>query len=346
MDNLGKFFFKKKILITGHTGFKGSWLTSILLHYGSKVIGFSKKDQKKYFYEKFVDYKKVNNIYGDILDIRFLRKKINEHRPEIIFHLAAQSLVIEGYKNPYKTFLDNSNGVLNILEIVRKTNFVKSLIIATSDKCYKIKKKKIFKENDELGGLDPYSSSKAAAEIIFNSYLNLKYRNKVGLATVRAGNVIGGGDFSKNRLIPDCFRSMKTKKIILRNPKAIRPWQHVMDVCRGYLILSKKLYLKPRLFSGSWNFGPKKNDLNVLNLVRFFKKSSSKKFKIKIVNNNKFKETTILKLNSQKSEKKLKWQNLINSKLMVRYTVDWYNEFLKNKLGLKITNKQINNFFK
>ena len=146
MDNLGKFFFKKKILITGHTGFKGSWLTSILLHYGSKVIGFSKKDEKKYFYEKFVDYKKVNNIYGDILDIRFLRKKINEHRPEIIFHLAAQSLVIEGYKNPYKTFLDNSNGVLNILEIVRKTNFVKSLIIATSDKCYKIKKKKFLKK--------------------------------------------------------------------------------------------------------------------------------------------------------------------------------------------------------
>tara|TARA_Y100000996_G_C22129320_1_gene481516 strand:- start:134 stop:553 length:420 start_codon:yes stop_codon:yes gene_type:complete len=139
---------------------------------------------------------------------------------------------------------------------------------------------------------------------------------------------------------------MKTKKIILRNPKAIRPWQHVMDVCRGYLILSKKIYLKPRLFSGSWNFGPKKNDLNVLNLARFFKKLSSKKFKIKIVNNSKFKETTILKLNSQKSEKKLKWKNLINSKLMVRYTVDWYNEFLKNKLGLKITNKQINNFFK
>ena len=197
-----------------------------------------------------------------------------------------------------------------------------------------------------MGGLDPYSSSKAAAEIIFNSYLNLKFRNKVGLATVRAGNVIGGGDFSKNRLIPDCFRSMKTKKIILRNPKAIRPWQHVMDVCRGYLILSKKIYLKPRLFSGPWNFGPKKNDLNVLNLVRFFKKLSSKKFKIKIVNNSKFKETTILKLNSQKSEKKLKWKNLINSKLMVRYTVDWYNEFLKNELGLKITNKQINNFFK
>tara|TARA_B100000963_G_scaffold116741_1_gene101731 strand:- start:833 stop:1873 length:1041 start_codon:yes stop_codon:yes gene_type:complete len=346
MDHLRKFFLKKRIFITGHTGFKGSWLTSILLHFGSKVTGFSMIDEKKRFYEKFVDYKKVNNIYGDILNINLLQKKINEQKPEIIFHLAAQSLVLEGYKNPYKTFLDNCNGVLNILEITRKVNFVKSLVIATSDKCYKINRKKILKENDELGGLDPYSSSKAAAEIIFNSYLNLGKQNKTGLATVRAGNVIGGGDFSKNRIIPDCFKSINSKQIILRNPKAIRPWQHVMDVCRGYLILSKKLYLSPKKFSGPWNFGPKKNNLKVLNLVLKFREISSKKFKIKILKNKNYKETEILKLSSRKSEKKLKWKNLINQEAMIRYTVEWYNYFLEKNLGTIITKKQIKNFFK
>ncbi len=346
MDHLKKFFQKKRIFITGHTGFKGSWLTSILLNFGSKVTGFSIKDEKKHYYEKFVDYKKVNNIYGNILNIKFLQKKINDHKPEIIFHLAAQSLVLEGYKKPYKTFLENCNGVLNILEITRKSNFVKSIVIATSDKCYKVNGKKIFKETDELGGLDPYSSSKAAAEIIFNSYLNLDMKNITGIATVRAGNVIGGGDFSKNRIIPDCFKSINSKKITLRNPKAIRPWQHVMDVCRGYLMLSKKLYSSPKAYSGPWNFGPKKNDLKVLDLVLKFREISKKKFKIKKLKNKNFKETKILKLSSQKSEKKLKWKNLINSESMIRYTVDWYNHFSKNNLAIDVTNKQIEKFFK
>lgn len=346
MDDLKRFFYKKKIFITGHTGFKGSWLSSILLCFKANITGYSLNDKKRRDYEKIVDYKKVKNIYGDILDHNKLKRKIIESRSEIIFHFAAQSLVIEGYKNPYKTFLENSNGVLNILEIVRNLSFVKTLIIATSDKCYKIKKNKILREEDELGGEDPYSASKASAEIIFNSYLRLNdYKNKIGLATVRAGNVIGGGDFSKNRIIPDCYKSMKTKKINLRNPKAVRPWQHILDVCRGYLILSKKIYKEPNYFSGSWNLGPKKNSLNVLDLVKKFEKYSKQKFSINVIKQKKYKETSILKLSSYKSEKKLKWKNTLNHEKMISLTAKWYNHYKQNKSGLEITINQIKDFF-
>lgn len=347
MEALRFFFNKKKILITGHTGFKGIWLTSLLLNFGSELIGYSQKDEKIKQYKKIVNYKKVTNVFDDILNFNHLKKVINTHKPEIIFHLAAQSLVIESYKKPYKTFLENTNGVLNILEITRNSKFVKSLIIATSDKCYKVNNtKKKFKESDELGGVDPYSASKATAEIIFDSYKNLNFKNKkIGIATVRAGNVIGGGDFSKNRIIPDCFRSLKKRSLIIRNPDAVRPWQHVIDVIRGYLILSKKLYNLSDRFSGSWNFGPEKNEATVLSLVKNFKKYSKAKFKIKIKKNKKYKETKVLKLSSLKAAKKLKWKNLIKINQAIKLTVDWYNDFLRTKSGNKVTLNQLRSFF-
>lgn len=347
MEALRYFFNKKKILITGHTGFKGIWLTSLLLNFGSKLIGYSQKDEKINQYKKIVNYKKVTNVFDDILNFNHLKKVVNTHKPEIIFHLAAQSLVIESYKKPYKTFLENTNGVLNILEITRNSKFVKSLIIATSDKCYKVNNtKKKFKESDELGGVDPYSASKATAEIIFYSYKNLNFKNKkIGIATVRAGNVIGGGDFSKNRIIPDCFRSLKKRSLIIRNPEAVRPWQHVIDVIRGYLILSKKLYNESNRFSGSWNFGPEKNEATVLSLVKNFKKYSKAKFQIKIKKNKKYKETKVLKLSSLKAAKKLKWKNLIKINQAIKLTVDWYNDFLRTKSGNKVTLNQLRSFF-
>ena len=203
---LSKFYKNKKVFITGHTGFKGSWLTSCLLDFNAKIMGFSKKDEKISSYKKICYYQKVNNIYSDILNYKLLKKKITKFKPDIIIHLAAQSLVSESYKDPYKTIETNVMGTLNIINISRSVKSLKSLVIITSDKCYLNKEfKKGYKESDTLGGDDPYSASKASAEHIFNAYAKsfLNYQRKYGFASARAGNVIGGGDWSKDRLIPD-----------------------------------------------------------------------------------------------------------------------------------------------
>ena len=241
MDQIRNFYKNKRVFISGHTGFKGIWLTSILLSFGAKITGLSLNDNKKKLFKEYVEYKKVNSYFGNIENYNFLKKILNKNKPEIIFHLAAQSLVIDGYKFPLKTFRTNILGTLNVLEIGRNISELKSIIIVTSDKCYKNSNKlKSYKETDDLGGIDPYSSSKAATEIVAESYLkSFFYKSEIGLATVRAGNVIGGGDWSKNRIVPDCMRSIKNdSKLILRNPNHIRPWQHVLDPLNGYLLLA------------------------------------------------------------------------------------------------------------
>ena len=348
MDKLNKFFYKKKIFITGHTGFKGSWLTETLLLLGAKVIGFSKFDDKIFFYKKIVEHKKVKNIYGDVSDHKKLKQAVNKHKPEIIFHLAAQPLVIDGYKDPHKTFKSNCMGVINILDIAKGLKSLKSIIIVTSDKCYKIKKnKKNYNENDELGGHDPYSASKAAAELIYYPYKNFLDISKIGSATVRSGNVIGGGDFSNNRIIPDCYRAIKNRLLILRNPKSIRPWQHILDVINGYLILSKKLYFNTKKYSGSWNFGPSESNKTVKKIAEEFKKNSELNFNIKILKTKKnYKESEILQLNSNKAIKFLKWKQNLKFNNMIRLTVDWYIQFYLKKNCKVVTKNQIKNFFK
>ena len=243
---LKQFYKNKKVFITGHTGFKGSWLTSCLLNFGAKVMGFSKKDEKISSYKKICYHQKVNNIYSDILNYKLLKKSITKFKPDIIIHLAAQSLVSESYKNPYQTIETNVMGTLNIINISRSIKSLKSLVVITSDKCYLNKEfKKGYKESDTLGGDDPYSASKASAEHVFNAYAKsfLNYQRKFGFASARAGNVIGGGDWSKDRLIPDSIKSIiNKKKLIIRNPNSTRPWQHVLEPVSGYLLLAKKLY--------------------------------------------------------------------------------------------------------
>tara|TARA_B110000977_G_C10968757_1_gene451488 strand:- start:68 stop:1114 length:1047 start_codon:yes stop_codon:yes gene_type:complete len=344
------FFKNKKIFITGHTGFKGIWLVNILNHLGGNVYGYSKNDEFKKNFRKFCSIKKGCSYYGDILNKKKLFEKLNKVKPDIVIHFAAQSLVKKSFINPEETISINIIGTLNLLECCRKIKTVKSIILATSDKCYENNnKKKYFREEDKIGGDDPYSASKASCEIIINSYIkSFFYDNKKGVASVRAGNVIGGADWSEDRIISDCARSIINKKnLYLRSPNSIRPWQHVLDVLNGYLLLAKKLYetKEKNKFNGSYNFGPsEKKFFNVKTLVKLFFKSMKLKKKIILSKGTFGKEKNIILLNSNKSLKKLNWKQKINFKNTIVLTAEWYYSFI-NKNKNEIINQIIQSKF-
>lgn len=345
-----KFFKGKKIFITGHTGFKGSWLAYILYLSGAKVAGYSLKPKNKVdnFYLLKLD-KKIQNYFGDIRDKKNLSKEIKKFKPDIIFHLAAQALVKESYINPKFTFSTNIIGTMNVLETLREVKSVKSAIIITSDKCYKnYEKKSGYSEEDELGGEDPYSASKAAAENIFSSYLKSFFKNKkkIGLVSVRAGNVIGGGDWSQDRIIPDLIKSVILKKqFIIRSPKATRPWQHIFDLLNGYLILSKKIYGKNK-FNGSWNFGPNKSHVTVQEVISKLIGILAIKKNFLIKANKKLKETSLLSLKVNKSKKYLKWKPKLSLQKTLKIIADWYVCYIGDRKNIeKFSKKQIENFF-
>ena len=250
-----KFYKNKKVLVTGATGFKGAWLCYWLNLLGAKVygVGYNPNKNKNLFYSLKLE-KKIKLKLFDIRDKNKVKNFITLIKPQIIFHLAAQPLILESYKKPYLTYTVNSLGTLNVLETVRGIDSVGSLICITSDKCYESNySTKGFKEKDRLGGKDPYSGSKATAEIMIHSYFESFYKSKkCGLASARAGNVIGGGDWSENRLIPDTIISIiKKKTIYIRNPNFNRPWQHVLEPLYGYLLLGEKLYIKPKIYNKS-----------------------------------------------------------------------------------------------
>jgi CDP-glucose 4,6-dehydratase len=349
MRNL-EFFKKKKIFITGHTGFKGSWLAYILYLSGARIMGYSLKPQNKYdnFYLLGLD-KKIKNYYGDVRDESNLKSKIQKFKPDIIFHLAAQSLVKDSYKNPKFTFTTNILGTLNILEIIKEVKSIKSALIVTSDKCYRnYEKKEGYSEVDELGGQDPYSASKAAAENIFYSYRKSFYESKIntGVVSARAGNVIGGGDWSKDRIIPDFIRSViLNKKFTLRSPKATRPWQHIFDLLNGYLVLSKKIYNNNE-YNGSWNFGPNKSHVTAQDIIfRLIKIMNIKKM-ILIKIDKKYKEAGLLSLKINKSKKFLKWKPKLSLDETIKMTAAWYRYYINDKKDIeKYSKKQVENYF-
>ncbi len=350
MNQLKKFYKNKKIFITGHTGFKGAWLTSTLIEFGSNIMGYSVKDERTKIYKSICYYNKIKNVYADILDYKTLENKLLKFKPEIIFHLAAQSLVSESFRSPVKTVQTNINGTLNILEISKKIKNLGSLVIITSDKCYQNKEyTRGYKENDILGGEDLYSASKAGAELIFNAYSKsfFKHQKKFGYATVRAGNVIGGGDWSTNRIIPDCVKSIKmNKNLIIRNPNSTRPWQHALEPISGYLLLGKKLFKNKNFFNGTWNFGPSVHkSMRVKDIVKLFFKFIGVKKKI-IFKKGKFKEANLLKLNSSKALKNLNWKNSWNMRESLIKTAKWYSSYLKKEDIKKMTRKQIKEYFK
>ena len=323
--------------MTGHTGFKGTWLSIWLNRLGSKVYGISLPEDKSSMFKKcnIKPLFRNKDQYQDIRDYKKYKNKILKINPEIIFHMAAQPIVKLGYDHPINTFETNILGVANTINISRELKSLKSLIIITTDKCYKDTKKNGYTEKDILGGYDPYSSSKACAELITDSMRNSYFSDSnIQVSTVRAGNVVGGGDWSDKRLVPDLIKSIKNKNsFLVRNPSFVRPWQHVLDPLFGYLILAAK----SKIFSGAWNFGPQKGNVSV---EKFIQKLSKKlETKIKIVNKKEnFKETNILNLNINKSKKLLNWKPKINIDLTAKLTAEWY------KNNFKLKNDEIYNY--
>ena len=330
----------KKVLVTGHTGFKGAWLSIWLIRIGAKVIGFSlPKSDNDYVYKQtglgnaiFADEK------GEIRDYKQLKKVFDKYKPDFVFHLAAQPLVRLSYEIPLETFEANVIGTANVLECIRKSSSVKGAVLITTDKCYKNKERKTpYKEDDELGGYDPYSSSKACAEIVIGSYRDAFFRNSnVLIASARAGNVLGGGDFGRDRLVPDCIRSLIAGKAIeIRNPNAVRPWQYILDVLYGYLLLGKKLLEGRKEFAEPWNFGPEQRSIvPVKKIADLMINAWGSGSWIDVSNpNEKRHEAKLLNLDITKAKKKLGWKPELTIEENIRRTVLWYKN--ERALGMQ-----------
>ena len=333
------FFKNKKIIVTGHTGFKGSWLTLWLSEIGANVLGISKDVPTKPSHYKLLNLeKKIKSKKIDIQNLKKIKKTIKNFKPDYIFHLAAQSIVKKSYMNSIETWKTNLMGTVNILESLKEVKKETVTIIITSDKCYKnIETTRGYKENDVLGGDDPYGASKSAAEIAINSYIKSFFNNKNNknyIASTRAGNVIGGGDWSENRLLPDCIKSWISRKSPkIRNPNSTRPWQHVLEVIYGYLLLAKKIKENKKLHGQSFNFGPNmRHNFRVLDVL---KKSKIywKDIDWKTEKKKSFKENVLLNLNNTKAKKYLSWKPALNFEKTIKLTIDWYKYYCINKKG-------------
>ena len=359
MDKLFSNVFKNKtVFLTGHTGFIGSWLSVWLTNLGANVIGYSLKPPSNPSMFDILGIKKsIIHIHGDINNKKLLEKKILEHKPNFLFHLAAQSLVRESYENTKDTFQTNVMGTVNILEIVKHVKFIKNVIVMTSDKSYQNHEKaKFYNEEDSLGGNDPYSASKGAAEIIVNSYRKSFFENdkkqKIGLSTIRAGNVIGGGDWAKNRIIPDCICALKSKKSIhIRNPNATRPFQFVLEPISAMLWISANMNKDPKSFSTAWNVGPDKKfgKIKVKTLVsKIIKEWGNGTWTIKVDKTQKsHHESKILMLDSSKIKNLLKWSPTFSINDAIKNTTDWYKAYYEKSNNIEeLTLKQIEEYIK
>ncbi|EJE7233289.1 CDP-glucose 4,6-dehydratase [Clostridium sporogenes] len=325
----------KKVLVTGHTGFKGSWLSIWLKKLGAHVIGYSLEAPTEPSLFKICKLdKKITSIIGDIRDDVKLNETFEKYKPDIVFHLAAQPLVRVSYKEPKETYETNVMGTVNILEAAKNTYSVKVVVIITTDKCYENKEWVYgYRETDAMGGYDPYSSSKGCAELIVSAYRNSFYNERgVALSSARAGNVIGGGDWAKDRLIPDFVRAIsQDKSIIIRNPSAIRPWQHVLEPLSAYLWIGALMFKDKEKYSGSWNFGPRDTDiLNVRDILDLAIKSWGKG-NIEIDESQQPHESNLLKLDISKAKAHLKWYPVYDLDKAVNTTIQWYKSYYENR---------------
>tara|TARA_B100000989_G_scaffold298400_1_gene287508 strand:- start:1262 stop:2317 length:1056 start_codon:yes stop_codon:yes gene_type:complete len=340
------FFKNKKILVTGHTGFKGSWLVAWLNILGSKVMGISLNSNNENHFKILKKDLSVIDIRGDIRNINFLKTHIKKFKPDIVFHLAAQAIVSTSYKYPIKTLETNTLGTLNLLLALKDIKKKCTVVLITSDKCYKnIEVKRGYKENDELGGDDFYSASKASAELIINSFYKSYIKDKknfLRIATARAGNVVGGGDWSENRLIPDCVKCWsRNKKVNIRNPNSTRPWQHVLEALSGYLYLAQKLDSDKKINGQSFNFS--NNRIKNFTVLKFIKgiKKYWKKASWKVTKQASFNESTLLQLNSIKAQKILNWNNKLKLFETIKLVGEWYRTYYSTKKKKILTKDQI-----
>ena len=348
------FWKNKKVLLTGHTGFKGSWLSIWLKKLDVELVGFSKDiPTKPSLFEIAKVSEGMTSITGNIEDFTAIQKVLKENKPEIVIHMAAQSLVRKSYEEPINTFATNVMGTVNLLQAVKTTGSTRVLINITSDKCYENKgTEKAFSENSPMGGYDPYSSSKGCAELVTSSFrdsfFNLKEfdLHRCSLSSVRSGNVIGGGDWAKDRLIPDIMNSI-SKRIPtqIRNTRSIRPWQFVLEPLFGYLILAQRMWEKGKEFSEPWNFGPDETDCKSVKwILEKISKEWDDGFSWKEDTRDNPHEAEMLKLDCNKAKKRLGWKTKLDVTETIEWTVNWYKEYFKNSDMKEYTENQIDKF--
>lgn len=344
-------FAGKRVLITGHTGFKGAWLTFLLKEAGADVAGYAlAPDPDRSLFDALGLSERITHVVGDVRDCMALNTLLQQFRPEYVLHLAAQALVKDSYADPVGTFSTNVMGSVHLLQAVRECDSVRSLVYVTSDKCYEnVEWVWGYRENDRLGGHDPYSASKAAAELAFTAYAKSFFssRPELGAASARAGNVIGGGDWAKNRIVPDCVRAVESGiPLQLRNPNATRPWQHVLEPLSGYLLLAARLRQEPEKYAGAWNFGPSSADprtvLDVANTIN----SRLNGAPVEIVGNQYHQhEAGLLQLSCDKAHHLLNWYPRWNVDRTLSATADWYGAVLGGESPEAITRAQLREYF-
>ena len=347
------FWRRKKVFLTGHTGFKGSWMSLWLHSLDAEVIGYSLAPPTQPNLYDLADVEKgMESIRGDVLDLEHLRRAVRDHRPEIVFHLAAQSLVRRSYEDPVGTYATNVLGTVHILDAVRAVPSVRSIVIVTSDKCYEnCGDQRAYRESDRLDGADPYSSSKAAAEMVTSAFRKsffapAKNETAIGVASARAGNVIGGGDWGADRLIPDVMRAiLDGRNLLIRHPQAVRPWQHVLEPVSGYLTLAEKLWHQPERFSESWNFGPNESDtLSVSTLLDCLGQLWGPGLSWQFDDGAHPHEAHHLSLDCTKSRVELGWEPRWNLNAALEATVQWYKAYQSHQDVRLLAQEQIRSY--
>lgn len=344
------FYKGKNILVTGHTGFKGAWLTTWLTMLGAEVHGYSLPPDTDPSLHSLLGPGRIDEALSDIRDYETMRKYVMKTRPDIVIHLAAQSLVRRSYAEPLETYGTNVMGTVNLLEAVRQAGSARVILVITTDKVYRNNEWVwSYRENDALGGHDPYSSSKACTELAAQSYYAsfLREAGETVLATARAGNVIGGGDWCEDRIIPDCVRALQNgEPIRVRSPKSVRPWQHVLEALNGYLLLVRNLWQLGDVMSGAWNFGPSSQNMaTVENLVNLFLKEWGSGSWADVSGGEAPHEATLLTLNSEKAQKYLQWRYVYDYQRSVEETVSWYRRYCSGEKDmLAVTRAQIEDY--
>lgn len=340
------FWLGKRVFLTGHTGFKGCWLKIMLEALGAVVFGYSLAPEPYSLYRAIWGDTCDGGVFADIRDASRLKREITGFAPEIVFHLAAQPLVRASYADPVHTYETNVMGTAHVLEAIRATVAVKSAVVITTDKCYKNREWEWgYRENDELGGADPYSSSKACVELLCNAWRDSYLREQgVSLATARAGNVIGGGDWACDRIVPDIVRAFVAREVLsVRMPKAIRPWQHVLEPLWGYLLLAEQLSKKPEdIYAAAWNFGPPaENARTVEEVIQTAMHIWGKDAEYCLAESAIAHETHSLRLDSSKAVQHLAWENRYDFDQAMAHTIGWYKRFYAGEHALSITREQV-----